>query len=45
MTDASLQATYLAPARWPDRWLAEDAERRGLPGTTEQSEHDDAPSA
>jgi type IV pilus assembly protein PilB len=45
MTDASLQATYLAPARWPDRWLAEAAVRRGLPGTSELCEHDDAPSA
>ena len=45
MTDASLQATYLAPARWPDRWLAEAAVRRGLPGTAGLCSHDDATSA
>ncbi|HTK49191.1 MAG TPA: type II/IV secretion system protein [Gemmatimonadaceae bacterium] len=44
MTDVSLRA-YLAPARWPDRWLAEAAVRRGLPGTLDLCEHDDARTA
>jgi type II secretory ATPase GspE/PulE/Tfp pilus assembly ATPase PilB-like protein len=45
MTDAALQTTYLAPARWPDRWLAEAAVRRAIPGTEQLGDHADAPSA
>jgi type IV pilus assembly protein PilB len=45
MTDASIQTTYLAPASWPDRWLAEAAVRRELPGADRLAEHEDSPTA
>ncbi|HEU4722244.1 MAG TPA: ATPase, T2SS/T4P/T4SS family, partial [Gemmatimonadaceae bacterium] len=45
MTDASLQTTFLAPTGWPDRWLADAAVRRGLPGADRLSEHESLPTA
>jgi type II secretory ATPase GspE/PulE/Tfp pilus assembly ATPase PilB-like protein len=45
MTDATLHTTYLAPAHWPDRWLAEAAARRALPGTERLGDHAGATSA
>jgi type IV pilus assembly protein PilB len=45
MTDASLQTTFLAPTSWPDRWLADAAVRRGLPGADRLSEHEALPTA
>ena len=44
MTDAT-QSTYLAPASWPDRWLAEAAVRRALPGAERLTEYEGRPSA
>jgi hypothetical protein len=44
VTDAT-QSTYLAPASWPDRWLAEAAVRRALPGAERLPEHEGRPSA
>ena len=45
MTDASTQITYIPPASWPDRWLADAAVRRALPCAEHLSEHENRPSA
>ncbi|MEO8561420.1 MAG: type II/IV secretion system protein [bacterium] len=35
----SLKTAYIAPADWPDRWLAEAAVRRGLSGAERLADH------
>jgi len=46
MSDATaVKTSYLAPSSWPDRWLAEAAVRRGLPGADRLDEHATAATA
>jgi type IV pilus assembly protein PilB len=39
MSEAPVQHTYLAPAAWPDRWLAEAAWRHSLSGAARLPDH------